>query len=63
MSQWYNPFSLYVSIRLDDAGVEFRTKYVDSVIKDNYSDYILTDQFNTDFACSMFDKSNCLFEL
>ena len=43
MSQWYSTLFLYTDIEQDDVGVEFGTKYGDSVIEDNYSDYILTD--------------------
>ena len=60
MSQWYSTLFLYTGIEQDDVGVEFGTKYGDSVIEDNYSDYILTDQVDTVFAYTMFDKSKCL---
>ena len=59
--QWHRTLSLYASIGQDDGAVEFGTKYGDSVIEYNYFDYILTDQFDTDFACSMFDKFKWLF--
>ena len=47
----------------DDGADEFGTKYGDSVIEDNYFECILTYQFDIDYACSMFDKSKCLFKV
>ena len=61
--QWYRTLSLYASIGQDDRVVEFGTKYGDSVIEDNYFECILTYQFDIDYACSMFDKSKCLFKV
>ena len=50
---------LYAGSEQGGAVVEFGTKYGDSVIEGKYSDYNLTDRFETDFAYSMFDKSQC----
>ena len=58
MSQWYSTKSLYAVIGQDDTAVEFGTKNGNYVIKDNYSEYILTDQFDIDFTGSMFDNPN-----
>ena len=50
---------LYAGGGQGGAAVEFETKYGDSVIEGKYSDYILTNRFETDFIYSMFDESQC----
>ena len=50
---------LYAGNGQGGPAVEFGTKYGDSVIESKYSDYNLTDLFETDFVYSMFDKSQC----